>query len=166
MTVRILVADESEARFYEVKTRYELTRRDVSPQLHACLYDPSARLHDRDIESDRPGSAFDGGPYGSGRRSGAPPHGLGADRSPRVRATALFAHRIARTLELARDRAQFDQLVLVAAPHFLGLLRLAFPPSLQAIVIAEIHKDLLHTSEAELREHLRATFAVGAASGF
>jgi hypothetical protein len=48
MRIRILVADQSEARFYDLGGQHGLA-------LVGRLADPLAHLHDRDLMSDRPG---------------------------------------------------------------------------------------------------------------
>jgi len=53
MTIRILLADLAEARFYDVDV-VSGTLRCVS--VMSC---PAAHLHDRDLKSDRPGRVYD-----------------------------------------------------------------------------------------------------------
>ncbi len=53
MRMRIVVADRSEARFYDVVTFTGALR----PA--GTLTDPKAHLHERDLVSDRPGRVFD-----------------------------------------------------------------------------------------------------------
>lgn len=62
MRVRIVVADQSEADFYE------LEQRDMPPQFVQRLEDAEAHLHNRDLKSDRPGRVFDHAPAPGGRR--------------------------------------------------------------------------------------------------
>ncbi|MBM5811196.1 MAG: host attachment protein [Gammaproteobacteria bacterium] len=47
-----------------------------------------------------------------------------------------------------------DRLILVAAPAVLGELRQALPPALQQRVVAELRKDLVRATPAELRRQL------------
>jgi protein required for attachment to host cells len=163
MTVRILLADDYQARFYDVPNAHYLAASNAVLKLKGQLSDPAARLHDRDLKSDRPGRAFDIAPLRAGRRVATAHHAVGAERRPRVHEAVLFAQRIAAALEHARQLTEFDQLVLVAAPHFLGLLRAALSAPLHAMVIAEIHKDLLHAPEHALLPHLST--ALGSDSG-
>lgn len=65
-----------------------------------------------------------------------------------------FAKKIAEFLEKLRNSNQIHQLVVVAAPHFLGRLKKHFSlPVLQLIAI-EVHKDYLHLTDAELQKKL------------
>ena len=49
---------------------------------------------------------------------------------------------------------EFDRLVLMAGPSFLGLLRAALSKPLRASLVAEVPKDLVHQGEDALRSHL------------
>jgi len=148
MRIRILVADESEASFYDVRHKTDALT------FSARLSDPIARLHDRDLKSDRPGRAFDHAPAPGGRRGATPHHGIGSDRRPRKHEAVVFAQKIADVLEHARRDEEFDRLVLMAPPVFLGLLRKALPESVRASVAAEVAKDLVRQSPAAVQAHL------------
>ncbi len=156
MRVRIVVADQSEARFYDVE------RHDGVLRLAGQVSDPSAHLHDRDLKSDRPGRKFDRAPIQAGRRGATAHHGVGSDRKPRQHEALLFAHRIAGEVAAARRTDGFDRLVLMAPPAFLGILRKALPAALHQIIAAEIAKDLVHEPPGTVRTYLPAeTFGIG-----
>ena len=148
MILRIVVADEGEARLYDL-AGHELLL------LHT-ITDPKARWHDRDFKSDRPGRVFDHAATAGARRGGVGHHSTGGGQSPREHETQLFARSIGASLEQDHSRGGFDRLVLVAAPRFLGALRAELPPALHTLLAAEIHKDLVHQSDEVLREHLHA----------
>jgi len=65
-----------------------------------------------------------------------------------------FAHEIADWLDAENGKRSFDRLVLIAAPHMLGELRMKIAPRVCARIVAEINKDLTKTSEAVLRAEL------------
>lgn len=146
MRIRIVVANQAEAVFYDLPSR------TAGPLLTARLSDPIAHLHDRDLKSDRPGRFSNHAPLAGGRRGATAHHGTGGERSPRKHEAALFAGRIARQLELSQRNDEFDRLVVMAAPAFLGLLRKALPDSVH--VAAEVGKDLLHEQPAMLPTHV------------
>ncbi len=149
MRVRIVVADQAQARLYDAAGR--------NAPLHqvACLVDPAARLHDRDFNSDRPGRVFNHASTPGARRGATPRHAVGgADREPRKREAGLFARRIAKELKQAHDDRNFERIVVMAAPAFLGRLRRAFPASLRSVVTAEIAVDLVHQGEEAVKAHL------------
>jgi len=162
MTLRIVIADQSQARFLDVPSRHALADPAIEVTLSERLTDPAAHLHDRDFKSDAPGPSYERGPIQGGRRSAAAHHGVGENRSPRAHEAELFARRIIESLEGAHSRAAFDQLLLVAEPHFLGLLRHFLSAPLRTALIAELHKDLGHEQGPHLREHLIAALSVEA----
>ena len=66
---------------------------------------------------------------------------------------AGFAQELAARLSQALADGEFDDLVLSAAPHMLGLLRPALDAQVRAVVIAELPKDLVKTSDIDLGSH-------------
>ncbi len=148
MHARVVVADQSEARFYDVDT--------IHRGMHFAgrLTDPVARLHDSDLVSDKPGRVFDHAPPATGRRGGVGHHGTGGERSPRKHEAEHFARTILAELDKARGAGEFERLVLMAPPAFLGMLREALSKPLEPFIAAEIHKDLVHQSDAIIKEHL------------
>lgn len=154
MLVRIVVADQSEARFYDTD------HFDSKLTLAGRLTDPKAHLHDRDFKSDRPGRLFDHAPPAAGRRGGVAHHGTGGERRPREHEAELFAHQIAAALENALRQDEFKRLVLVAGPRFLGELRAALSKPVESAVAAEVAKDLVHAPDTAVHQYLpRETFA-------
>jgi protein required for attachment to host cells len=145
MRVRIVVADGSEALFYDAYSyRGPL-------QLASRLTDPNVRLHDRDLVSDRPGRKPDRGPL---RKNGASSHATGGEDSPRKHETQVFARRVAEELDRTSRTDGFERVVVMAGPSFLGLLRAELSAALRAKVVAEIPKDLVHQPESAVKGHL------------
>lgn len=147
MRILIIVADQSEADFYGAE------RQNEPPQFLGRLLDPDARLHARDLKTDRPGRVYDHAP-GPGRRGATAHHATGGERDPRRVEAQRFARKIAVALVKARCRHEFDSLVVMAAPGFLGLLRDAMPASLRSVISAEITKDLVHEPAAAVQWYL------------
>ena len=154
MSLRIVVADEANASIYDLERRSDLLPGRGILQVTGSLSDPAAHLHNRDFNSDRPGRKDDHAALTGARRGATAHHGVGNGASPREREAALFAARIAAHLDQDRARGMPEALVLVAAPHFLGLLRQALPASLRHRVTNEIHKDLVHEPPEHLQSHL------------
>jgi protein required for attachment to host cells len=65
-----------------------------------------------------------------------------------------FATEVAAALYEMEHSQQFDELVVVAAPRFLGSLRDAFHPEVRERVVAEVPKDLTSHPVAELAKVL------------
>jgi protein required for attachment to host cells len=148
MRIRVVVADQSEAKFYD------LSRQPEALELVGQLLDPKAHLHDRDFNSDRPGRMFDHAPVSGGRRGATPHHATAEDRRPRRHEAEQFARRIAAELERGQRNRDFDGLMILAGPLFLGLLREALSDGVRSIVVAEVAKDLAHQSAGDIIKHL------------
>lgn len=143
--LRIVVADQAEAIFYDSASLR------AAPREVARIGEPAARLHDRDLVSDRPGRSYES--VGGAR------HAIEREDGPRHREAVRFARRIARRLDEARRKDEFDQLIVVAGPPFLGLVRDELSRPTRARVVHEIRKDLVHSSLEALRRHLPASAA-------
>jgi protein required for attachment to host cells len=95
---------------------------------------PEGRLRAQDLEEDR-----------SGRKSDPPTHGLRhSERQSGTREQSAegFAWELARSLEDARHQREFERLVLVAPPRFLGRLRSKLSVPTAATVVGTVSKDL------------------------
>ena len=138
--IRIIVADQAEAIFYDtpsLRTR---------PKEVARISDPLAHQHNRDFASDRPGRSYES--FGSAR------HAIARENDPRQQEAVRFAKRISRRLDTARRSGEYDELIVVAGPAFLGLIRAELSKPTRARVVHEIRKDLVHGTVEALRRHL------------
>jgi len=122
------VADQSEARFYDLE--------GVNSRLRAAgqLSDPDPASHNAE--------------------NAPAPHAAGTEPRPRKDAAMRFARQIGAELEVARRSGSFDCIVLVAGPAFIGLLRSALPEGVRATLIAEVRKDLLGQDESILQAYV------------
>jgi len=106
-----------------------------------------------ELGTDRPGRTFNSNH--SGTR-----HGM----EPRIDwhqyEKQKFAHGIARLLDEARNRRAFDYLVLVAPPETLGELRAKLDKQTQAMISAEVPKDLTRHMIQDLPNHLNGVIKV------
>lgn len=106
-----------------------------------------------EMGSDRPGRTFNSNH--SGTR-----HGM----EPRIDwhqfEKQKFAHGIAKLLDAARARKDFDHLVLVAPPDTLGELRAKLGKQTQATVTGEVAKDLTRHTIDDLPSHLEGVVKV------
>jgi len=64
-----------------------------------------------------------------------------------------FAREVGRYLDRARLDHRFDQLVLVAPPKFLGVLRKELDKEVEKLVADELPKDLAGFSARELERY-------------
>lgn len=108
----------------------------------------------RDLETDRPGRSF--------RKNSGDPRRAAMSRKegPHERVVADFARELAHKLHQGRMQNQFQRLVLVAPPRFLGLLRSSLDGPTKQLVVGSLDKDLATTKEAELITRLGEVIAI------
>lgn len=135
----IVVADNTRARIFTVDTPSSPLE-EIEDLSHA-----EGRLHDREITSDLPGKikSADGGG-----------HAFEQPTDPKKHEADTFAHRVAQYLEDAHNANRFEQLLIVAAPAFLGLLRNHLSEQIKQRVRFELDKDINMLSPADIRQHL------------
>ncbi len=97
--------------------------------------------------ADRPGRALESS--GDGSRHAMQPH-----EDPVRRDKRDTAAEIGKRLSDHAQKQDFQRLILVAPPQFMGDLRKHLSPAASEAVIAEIDKDLTGESDAEIRERL------------
>lgn len=136
----IMVADAVRARFFETDAP-KGTLNEREDRVHYA-----ARLHGRELETDAPPRVHDS--LGPGR------HAMEPSTDIREQETITFARELCRHLAEAREADQYQKLYLVAAPHFLGLLRSHLDKAVAEAVVGEIGKDLTQHSVADIRAHL------------
>jgi protein required for attachment to host cells len=136
----IVVADSARARI--------LSAVDPSSALRPVeqLVSPASRMHDRDLTSDKPGRALNS--TGKGR------HATSGSKTAKEQIAISFAREVADHLDKGRIDNQFERLVIVADPKFLGLLMKSLSGPSKKLVSLRIDKDLSKLSEKELRDHL------------
>lgn len=140
MVTWILVAHRAGARLYKSR----------GPGAELVLLDsmdhPQGRALDREIDSDRPGRLFK---LGSPARSAIDP-----ERDSHEVIAEAWARQLATTLEHGRTAGEFDNLILVAEPKFLGKLNAALDPVTVKMVVATLRKDLSNIADRDLGKHL------------
>ena len=79
---------------------------------------------------------------------------MSPSEGPHDRAVSDFARALADKLKDARVQNQYKQLVLVAPPRFLGLLRSSLDGPTAQLVMASLDKDLAASKRNELVERV------------
>jgi protein required for attachment to host cells len=136
----ILAANRSRARILEVQSNKDI------PLERADLANPAARAHERDLESDAAGRFYGKGEWNQG-------HVATASESLGEHETERFAADVREYLERGRNEHLFEQLWVIAAPTFLGLLRKTFPKPLRQRIELEIDKDLTTEPAREIMRY-------------
>ena len=136
----ILVADGARARLLV----HEPSKNGFKPALDREFI--GTNLPSREIASDRGGRALGGDRQAS--------HGVQPKSDPHRYEEEMFAREIASALEKGRKHDAFDQLIVVAPPRILGVLRSSFTKPLQERIKVELNKDLTSVSIHDLPKHL------------
>lgn len=137
MKVRIVVADERQAHFFDA------SRADGPFTPRGSLQNGAGGLKDIDLETDRPGRRFGGG---AGAR-----HAVDGERSTEQHELTLFAKDVAQRIDKDRVNHAFDKLVLIAPPKMLGLLRQALPSPAQSLIASEVPKNIVQQGPEAIR---------------
>ncbi len=137
--VYFVVADQSRARIFTAKAPLGRLR-EVDDIIH-----PEARQHDSELGTDKPGS--------NAGTDGAR-HAMPSRETLREHEAQVFARTLAEHIEQQRVAGGFAQLVLIAPPHFLGMLRDELSAPCQKMLIRSVDKNLTTLSADEVREHL------------
>jgi protein required for attachment to host cells len=136
----VLVANQAEAAIYSMdRLRGSLT--PVETLLHAA-----GRARVQDLISDAPGRAQD--------RVGPARHSMEPDVGFKAEETRRFARQIVDNLKVGLEQHNFERLILVAAPAFLGVIRKELSAQLAEAVIEEIPKDMVGRDVKEIQEHM------------
>lgn len=123
----IQVADSARARLFSLDEEHGLD--EIQTFANA-----EGRLPARALQRDRPPRTHDR--FGNGRHA-IEPHTPVHDKS-----LTRFAGLLQSALERGRVEHRYDSLVLIAPPHFLGVLNTALDKHLRACVALEIGKDM------------------------
>ncbi len=152
-TTWYLVGDASRARIFTLRPA------DKNLQLVREFYHPESRLANRELVSDRPGRTQQSTNLSRGNTGAGPSRGNSAmepHTSPKTVEHATFAHELADALHQGLVDHSYQNLVLVAGPQFLGLLRNVLDGQVQKHVTASLDKDYTQLSAADIEKHLTA----------
>jgi len=134
----VLVADSTRARFFVASSSDPLTEFETLTHLES-------RQHEQKMTSDLSGSQA-----GSDGRH----HGVSGETDPKKYEAIEFARTISHFLEESRNKHIYTQLILIAAPAFLGLLREHLTAETAKMVIFESDKNLSQHSIKDIEQHL------------
>jgi len=140
MKTWVVVADAARARVFNVEGKAIAEIMDLSH--------PASLQHASEMASDAPGmTSVKGMPS---------KFGMEEIVSPKEEEAIRFAKQVAEALRAGL--ADYERLYLIAAPHFLGLLRKDLDKAVQAKIVKEIDKDLTKHTLEDIRAHLPELF--------
>jgi len=152
-TTWVLVADGAKARLFEIAAKdAQMTEID-------CFANPAGRAAGHDLTTERRPMVDESA---TSARHALEPH-----TSLREKSAECFARALRDVLENGHALGRYERIVLVAPPHFLGVLRNGLGDHLCEWVTAEIRRDLTALPAREVRARLpdrlfRAQRAIGA----
>lgn len=137
----ILICDASNARILE-----QADSSQALTLVHA-IPNPAGRAREQELATDEAGRMR----KGSGRfnLSAMDPKTTAHDA-----AAERFAKHLAALLDETALRGSYDQLVVAAPPHMLGMLRDEFSAHVSTRLKLSVAKDLTHVAAGDLAEHL------------
>lgn len=136
----VLVADSSRARFFTTEnTKKELT--EIESISHS-----EGRLHVHDVTSDLPGRHVGNKSTGSDTYQAA--------TEPEEQMMIDFAKHLDHHLDQLITQHEVTKLSIIAAPHFLGILRKNLSSKAEKIISFELNKDLVQHSLDDIKKHL------------
>jgi protein required for attachment to host cells len=139
--VWVLVCDAAKARVFEIRAG-DPTWHCVDLVIHEASRSKASELV--------------GSPSGTRSPEGGSVHhnALAPASSPKEVEKGGFAHTLATTLDRAMRSARFQRWVLVAPPHFLGLMRKELTGELEKHLMKTVDKDFNDLAVHDLSERL------------
>jgi protein required for attachment to host cells len=153
-TTWCLVCDASRAHLFRETT----PRRTFEPI--ESFEHPESRLKVRELMTDAPGRKPVGGSRGNSQ--GTRPGGFHGrpvaepDTDPKLVEAQKFARDLVATLEKGFDDHAYDALVIVAPPHFLGMLRAMLSDRVVRKIAGTIDKDFAALDAREIERRVKA----------
>ncbi len=136
----VVVADSNKARFFTYASKNE------PMQEHEGMLHAEGRLKNQDEVSDKQGGLAGG--HGEGG------HAFEAPTDLKKYEAEVFAKQIADKLEHGRVNHDYDKLILVAPPAFLGALRQSMNDHVVNLVSSSLDKNLVSETEVAIRAHI------------
>ncbi|HJL15251.1 MAG TPA: host attachment protein [Sandaracinaceae bacterium LLY-WYZ-13_1] len=141
----VTVAQRAKARFF----RYEGPGKGLT-EIEDLVH-PASRAHEGDLVTDDPGRVKE--------RAGPATRSYGDEDKASKHEAKVFAKQVAQAITDYRTKEQYDRLILVAGPGFLGLLRESLDGPSQKMIDGEVDKELTHLKAEELAERLEDVVA-------
>jgi protein required for attachment to host cells len=136
----ILVADMAHARLFSAETRTS-NLDEIETIEH-----PEGRQHEHNLTTDLPGRQMN--------RTNAGHHSVGERGDIKKQGAIDFARHLSRHLEETHHKNGYRELIVVAAPSFLGLLRSHMNHTVAKLVSWELPKNLVKQDVKSIRQHL------------
>ena len=145
MTTWVLIANASQAKIFSMNKPTFLAGKEKLLLLKELKH-PESRKRDIELTSDKPGHY---------RSRGGAGHGSFIDPTdPKEYEAEVFARAVCQELEAGRVRNRYEELILVAPPHFHGLFNKQLHHPLAQLIVQVLEKDYTKDPEKTLEKHL------------
>ena len=140
MSILIVVADASRARFMTAETR-------KGPLIESSDFVHNAsRQREQQLTSDAKGTGKDATGYGN--------HSMGHENESHKLHKESFARELSAEIDKVLQTGETGRIYILAAPVFLGMLRKFLSKQAMKIIAGEVQKDLVSHRIEEIRSHL------------
>jgi protein required for attachment to host cells len=144
----IVVADGGQARLLRVsgpaRARHVVETEAVErSSLHAVATEHDASADSRPHRPPR-------GRAGQSELTATTPHDTSSDYDPHAGEVMRFARYLSRRLEHLRQAGSVNDFILLAEPHFLGLLRNQLTEQTRKLVSRELPRDFVHADAEKI----------------
>ena len=137
----ILVANRAQALVYQANEKKQLEQNTI-------LENENGRLKNNEIYTDSPG-------MGRARNKDSTHfHSQNGERDAHEQHAIRFAQKLAEFVDKARKQNKLEDLIVVAEPHFLGLLRSNMSKNSVEMVSQWVKKDFMNIPSAEMQKLL------------
>ena len=136
----VVVAESSRAKIFELDKK-NAPLRELQGFAHTA-----SRSHEHDLTSDLPGRTHNSATHSS--------HRLSQHSSPKAHESVEFARTLGSHLDEALNRGEFDKLIIMSPPGFLGYLRKEMSYETSKHVVSEIDKNLVRHTTSDIQSHL------------
>lgn len=136
----ILVANRAEAKVFQNLGK------QPNPELVREFYHPQAREKTGELLTDKAGGSFD--------RMANERHAMTKEVDPHAHEAEVFAKELATHLDKARMEGAYDELLVIAAPGFLGTLTERFSGPTSQLIAKTVNKNLPGMTPHTLKPHL------------
>ena len=143
-TIWVIVANQAEARIYssqQIAWDIELVK---------TLMHEEGAIHLRDLVSDAPGRVHD--------RMGSARHSMEPNTGVKEEGLRRFVKEIVEFVEAAYLKKDFNELVILAAPVVLGVIRKGLTSVLARAVVKEVPKDVVGQDVNKIQIQLKRAF--------
>lgn len=137
----LVIFDSVVCRIYD----YNKRKQNHIPLIQE-IKQPDNKLRDIDLTADRAGRY-----HGKGFTNGGT---FSQESDPKERNIQRFAQQISKTLTRSFNNHEFEKLIVVAAPHMIGLLSKYLDKQVKKCIVHKVEKNAVQLNENKLTDYV------------